>query len=198
MICSSAVQIAENILHSEGKRMAKKEKEKIFTEMQFNDAQYAQDVLEKSQSKLERCKIALIIALVAQIIWALAFFAPNALNKLPAFLQEVLTLVMFVGTLAAYIVGGGIKATVGFVWKMAKGISWIGWFLVPFPMDIVTGIASFFIILMFIPFVLLCVPLLGVAANYHQTSMDHKAAETYLSYCTPVAAAAGTTEATEE
>lgn len=91
------------------------------------------------------------------------------------------------------IVGGGVKATVGFVWKMAKGISWIGWFLVPFPMDIITGIASFFIVLMFIPFVLLCVPLLGVAANYHQTSMDHQAAEKYLSYCTPVATATETT-----
>lgn len=178
--------------------MAKKEKEKIFTEMQFNDAQYAQDVLQKSQSKLERCKIALIIALVAQIIWVLSFFAQGTLNKLPDFLQGTLAFAMYGGTLAAYIVGGGIKATVGFVWKMAKGISWIGWFLVPFPMDIITGIASFFIVLMFIPMVLLCVPLLGVAANYHQTSMDHQAAEEYLSYCTPVAAAAGTAEATEE
>lgn len=53
--------------------MAKKEKEKIFTEMQFNDAQYAQDVLANSQSKLERCKIALIVALVVQVFWALAF-----------------------------------------------------------------------------------------------------------------------------
>ena len=173
--------------------MAKKEKEKIFTEMQFNDAQYAQDVLQKSQSRLDRCKIAVIVALVAQVIWVLMLFAPGTLNKLPAFLQDVLSLVMFVGTLAAYIVGGGIKATVGFVWKMAKGISWIGWFLVPFPMDIITGIASFFIVLMFIPFVLLCVPLLGVAANYHQTSMDHQAAEEYLSYCTPVATATETT-----
>ena len=58
--------------------MAKKEKEKVFTEMQFNDAQYAQDVLANSQSKLERCKIALIVALVVQVLWVLAFFAPNA------------------------------------------------------------------------------------------------------------------------
>lgn len=63
--------------------MAKKEKEKVFTEMQFNDAQYAQDVLANSQSKLERCKIALIVALVVQVLWVLAFFAPNAFSKMP-------------------------------------------------------------------------------------------------------------------
>ena len=172
--------------------MAKKEKEKVFTEMQFNDAQYAQDVLVNSQSKLERCKIALIVALVVQVLWVLAFFAPNAFSKMPGFLGNIISMVMFGGTIAAYIIGGGIKATVGFVWKMAKGISWIGWVLVPFPMDIVTGIASFLIVLLFIPCVLLFVPLLGVAANYRQTKMDHQAAETYLSYCTP--AAAGATE----
>ena len=49
--------------------MAKKEKEKVFTEMQFNDAQYAQDVLANSQSKLGKCKIALIIALVVQVVY---------------------------------------------------------------------------------------------------------------------------------
>lgn len=65
--------------------MAKKEKEKVFTEMQFNDAQYAQDVLANSQSKLERCKIALIVALVVQVLWVLAFFAPNAFSKMPGF-----------------------------------------------------------------------------------------------------------------
>ena len=172
--------------------MAKKEKEKVFTEMQFNDAQYAQDVLANSQSKLERCKIALIIALVVQVLWALVFFAPQVFSNVPGFLNNMISMIMFAGTIAAYIIGGGIKATVGFVWKIAKGISWIGWFLVPFPMDIITGIASFLIVLLFIPFVLLCVPLLGVAANYHQTKMDHQAAETYLSYCTPA-----TAEATE-
>ena len=170
--------------------MAKKEKEKIFTEMQFNDAQYAQDVLANSQSKLERCKIALIIALVVQVLWALFFFAPQVFSNVPGFLNNMISMIMFAGTIAAYIIGGGIKATVGFVWKIAKGISWIGGVLVPFPMDIITGIASFLIVLLFIPFVLLCAPLLGVAANYRQTKMDHQAAETYLSYCTPTAAEA--------
>lgn len=61
--------------------MAKKEKEKVFTEMQFNDAQYAQDVLANSQSKLERCKIALIVALVVQVLWLLAFLHRMPLAK---------------------------------------------------------------------------------------------------------------------
>ena len=79
----------------------KREKEPMFTEMQFDNAQYAMEVKQKSEKKLERCKIGLMIAGVVQVAWLLLVFVP-----VPDVIGIPLLVIALGGVIASYIVGG--------------------------------------------------------------------------------------------
>ena len=78
-----------------------------------------------------------------------------------------------------------------FTWKAAKTIGLFGWIVVPFPVDIFTGLISMMCALILAPFVLLAVPLIPVVSNYVQIKKDYDAAEEYLRYCRPTNVSAG-------
>lgn len=165
--------------------MARKQ-EPLFTQMEFNNAQYAMDIKTKCEAKLVRIKLGLKIAIGAQIAWA-SFMTPIP-DSLPEPLPEIIMGLTLVST-AAYIVGGGLGSAFKSTWRVAKKIGWFGWLCVPFPMDIFTGIMFTLMAFCIPPLFFLFLPLALVYGNYKQVKMDFDAAEEYLNYFTPVNAA---------
>lgn len=123
-----------------------------------------------------------MIAVGAQLAWVLIFAIP----KMPSVLSEIIAFIALAGTIAAYVIGGGLGAAFKVTWKIAKGIGWFGWFCVPFPADIFTGIMLTIMAIVMIPILFIFIPLALVFCNYIQVNKDFKAAEEYLKYCTPV------------
>ena len=96
-----------------------------------------------------------LIGLVASVIATVASWVGFSLDGI---LADVLGVIWLIGLEAGYVLAGGIKGDVGFAWKLAI----FGWVVVPFPMDIVTGVFSFvvaFLIFLLCPafFVLLSI-----------------------------------------
>ena len=149
-----------------------KANKELFENVTFNDAAYAKDIRDKSAAKLEKLKIALIIAAIATICSIIAF----KFSKHEA-LSNVFFVIAVVGAIASYILGGGINIAIKWALKIGK----IGWFILPFPIDIATGL--FAILFSLLSFFFL--PVIFVALNYYQANKDYKAAEEYLSFYQP-------------
>ncbi len=141
----------------------KKESRKFFESVQFDTVANAEQVIEKSQKKLEKAKIGLIVSGVATGLSALAFFFP-VLNFLLIF--------AFLASVAAYIIGGGIKIALKTAWKIAK----FGWFIIPFPYDIATGIITLIFAVMGFMFI----PVVFVFVNYLQIKKNLNEAQEFL------------------
>lgn len=146
-------------------------KKALFEDMVFNDALYAASVRDECGKKLVKVKKGLIIAGIASVLSAIAFLFEGTtigiLCQLPA----------FVCALISYIVGGGFGTAV----KWALKVGQIGWLIVPFPIDIVTGVCG--IIAAIVGFFFF--PIVFVYLNYRQIKKNYDAAEQYLSYCQP-------------
>ncbi len=159
-----------------------KEKEPFFTQAEFENVQYAKDIKEKCESRLKWTKIGLICAAVAEIAWLVAF----KVNSLPTILSNMIYILAFGGTIAAYILGGGLKIALMITWKIGKTLCWIGWALIPIPANIISGLMLTGFAFIFIPLILLFIPLVPVVINFIQVNKDYKAAEDYLQYNMPV------------
>lgn len=131
----------------------------FFEEKQFNDYAYAVDVRDACEAQLAKCKIALIIAGVSSL----------------CFLVPWLWVLGIAGSIASYILGGGLGAA----FKAAGKIATIGWLIVPFPFDLMTGLCC----MVFSMMAFIVLPILFVFCNYLQLKKDLNAAEEYLSYC---------------
>jgi len=143
----------------------KKESKKFFESVQFDTVENAENTARKAAKKLEKAKIGLIIAGVATALSALGFSFEVLGFLLP---------IAFLAAIAAYIVGGGIKIALKTAWKIAK----FGWFVIPFPYDIVTGIVTLiFAIMGFIFF-----PVVFVLVNFFQIKKTLNEAEEFLGY----------------
>lgn len=108
----------------------------------------------REKEKMTRNQMKLI-GLVASVIATVAIWAGFSMDGI---LADVLGVIWLIGLEAGYVLAGGIKGAVGFAWKLAK----FGWLIVPFPMDIMTGVFSFvvaFLIFLLCPafFVLLSI-----------------------------------------
>lgn len=160
----------------------KKESKPLFSDMHFDDVAFAQDVYNSSTKKMQRCKIGLIVAAVAEVIWILLFLLGH---KMGAF-GDILSGFALVASIASYIVGGGIKMGLSFAWRVSTKVGFFGWLVVPFPYDILTGLMCTCIGIMLIPTLLLFIPLVLVGLNYIQIKKDYDAAQAFLSYYKPV------------
>ncbi|MCR4902623.1 MAG: hypothetical protein K6A23_07185 [Butyrivibrio sp.] len=139
----------------------------LFNSITFDNTAYAQQILNESESKLKRVKIGLIIAAITSVISIIGYTATN--NNL----STILMLVSLIGSLVSYIIGGGFMNALSWGVKIGK----IGWIIMPFPVDIVTGLtASLFAILVF-----LFLPVIFVLLSYFQTKKDFDTAFMYLS-----------------
>lgn len=150
----------------------KKGNKELFEQVTFDDVAYARDVVASADDKLEKCKRGLIVGLVASLGWLIMALIP----QVSAFLACLGMLIGVVGTIAAYVLGGGLGKAFSTGFKLAK----IGWFIIPiFPVDIFVGITAFCIVGWFFIFV----PSLFVFVNMRQISKEKDAAEEFLGYC---------------
>ncbi len=147
----------------------KKESNKLFESVEYDIAK-AEKVIAKSQKKIEKSKIGLIVAGVATALTAIAFLVP---------VLDFLIVFAFLASIAAYIIGGGIKIALKTAWKIAK----FGWFIIPFPYDIATGICT----LIFAVFGFLFIPVVFVFVNFLQIKKDLKEAQEFLGSVTVAA-----------
>jgi hypothetical protein len=154
--------------------MARKENKKIIETLEFDNAAFAQDVINESTQKLERVKKGLIISGVAT-----GFTLLSKIFETSSF-AAIFIMLAFFGAIAAYIVGGGMKIALKTAVKLGK----FGWFVCPFPVDIFTGILTIIFSMMAFMFF----PVVFVYLNYRQHKKNIEAAEQYLGYCRPVAA----------
>ena len=148
--------------------MAKK-KMQFYEEMEFDDVRYAVDIVNEHGAKLKRVKKGLIISVCA-IACTLSSFVIGLENPLSSFL----IIAGLIGSIAAYIVGGGFSTAIRWAWKIAV----FGWIIIPFPFDLLTGFACLY----FAFFFFLFVPTIFVYMNYRQINMDYMAAKKYVSY----------------
>lgn len=137
---------------------------------------------QRETANLNRCKIGLVVALIAQIAWVVVFFYPELLGTF----EDIVATVSLILTFAAYIVGGGFGAALMGTWKVAKTLGVIGWVCVPFPADIVTGLMLTMMAMMVIPVLFFFMPLALVIYHFYQTYMNYRAAKKHLAYFTPV------------
>lgn len=96
---------------------------------------------------MDRLKIAQYIALVGTAFTVIGFIANTKGSQWAAILMGI---GMVIG-LVSYVFGGFLTAL-----KMAGKIATIGWFIVPFPIDILTFIITLFmsfIIFMYLPII---------------------------------------------
>lgn len=87
-----------------------------------------------------RYKYAKLLAIVGMAVEGI-FFLLTYVN-LPDFIYNVLAVVWIGCTIGAYVCGGLVTAI-----KMALNIGKWGWLVVPFPIDIATGLGTMFIAL---------------------------------------------------
>lgn len=160
----------------------KKEKKKFFTKMEFDDVQYATNVKEKCEEKFKRVKCGLIMALISEVFWAIVFIFPS----IPDTLWKILVVAGIVAALTAYIYGGGMLTAITVSLKVATTLGYIGWVLIPFPFDIITGLWLTIVAIILVPLLFLCLPIVLVFVNYIQVKKDYKAAEEYLNCFKPV------------
>jgi len=144
--------------------MKRSEKESMFNNMQFDNAQYAQDCLTEAEAKQSKVKTGLMIAAAATVC-SLLGWTINGGFLIPGLL----------GGIVSYIIGGGFLMALGF----AKKIAVFGWIVVPFPLDLVSGLVC----LAFSLYCFLFFPLAFVYMSYRQVVINKQDAEKYLSYC---------------
>ncbi len=141
-------------------------KKNLFENVEISSVEYARTIVEKSTAQLNRVKIGLIIEAFATLMSVIGYM--NDGTKLGFTLLSV----GFVSAMASYIVGGGFMTAVSWAVKVGK----IGWMIMPFPIDIATGVCAVF--LSFIVFFFL--PVIFVLLNFVQIKKDYDFATDYL------------------
>ncbi len=149
--------------------MAKKQKEKLFEEVQFQDVERAKRAVALAKVNQIRILVGFVISLIAVVFTALMLWG-NPEQK-TTFMGVAIIL-----AIPSYIIGGGIFKALKVAWKITK----IGWFLIPmFPADILIALACF----IFAVVGLLFVPVIFVGLNYVQHKKTLDAATSYLAQC---------------
>ncbi len=143
-------------------------KASIFETAAFTDVINAQATIDAYDGKIKRIKIGLILCGVSFLLLVLCAYTVGIISNI-LFYGSLLT------TLAAYIVGGGL----GIAIRTALRIAGIGWIILPFPLDIFTGLVT----LIFSLTCFACLPVVFILINLLQTIRDKRHAEEFIEYC---------------
>ncbi len=138
----------------------------LFENATITSTEAAKQLLEKSVSKLNRVKIGLIIAAVATLISIIGYKNDGTS------LGSILLFIGFICAMVSYIIGGGFMTAISWAVRIGK----LGWIIMPFPVDIITGICA--VVVSFIAFMFL--PLVFVFLSYVQTKKDYEEANKFL------------------
>lgn len=143
-------------------------KASIFETAAFTDVINAQATIDAYDGKVKRIKIGLILCGVSFLLLVLCAYTVGIISNI-LFYGSLLT------TLAAYIIGGGL----GIAIRTAFRIAGIGWIILPFPLDIFTGLVT----LIFSLTCFACLPVVFILINLLQTIRDKRHAEEFIDYC---------------
>ncbi len=112
-------------------------------------------------------------ALIGVLIAALYWIPDLALLILfPELDITVFFIIMFASSITAYILTGGLDMVFG----IAKKIAFFGWFILPFPMDIITGFTTFFLALFLFAGFPIVFAVIGCIRIFKETSNVEQAA----------------------
>ena len=165
--------------------MAKKNVEE---KMVFNDARYAMDIKNNAEEALAKCQSGFKSVLIAQGLWLCCQFLPGLLGN--SDLGGVIFLVFFVAaiimTCIAFTKCGGMKRIMGSLFGISKKIAKFGWFITPFPIDIVTGLVCMMVGCIGLPILCFFYPIITYLINTSSLKKEIKEADEYLKYCDPV------------
>ena len=154
--------------------MKKTEKKNLIEKMEFDDFAFAKQTFEDSDKKLGRIRTGLIVSAAATLA---SFIGFSAIDKNDT-IGGIFILVALITAIASYIIGGGMKIA----FKAAKKLAVFGWFILPFPYDLGTGICTIIIA----PIAFLFIPVVFVYINYKQVKRNRDDAEEYMKFCKPV------------
>lgn len=99
-----------------------------------------QQVTNAFDKKSDKNRKALIGVLIAAFYWIPDFLISFLLDEInPGLSTNVFFIIMIASSITAYILTGGLDMVLG----IAKKIAFFGWIILPFPLDIITGIATF-------------------------------------------------------
>ena len=146
-----------------------KQKKPLIENLTFDNAMYAQETLDKAKTKLEKSKLGLIVSGVASVFGLIGLFVGTTA------LGTIFCIIAIAGAIASYIMAGGFGIAVKTAGKLAK----FGWYMAPFPFDIVICIFTF----IFAVFAFFCVPVIFVFITRLQQKRTIKNAEEYLRFC---------------
>lgn len=150
--------------------MEQEEKKQVFTEMRFDDAQYAQLVVEECNVKMKRNLIGIIISLFVPIIDAIVLTFVNDDNLV---IVLGIIAVVLIGT---YLIGGGLSYALKTLWRVTR----FSFFVIPiFPINLLIA----WIAVGFTGLVAIFLPIVFILFNRYQIYKDRKAARTFLECC---------------
>lgn len=154
-------------------------------EILFSGIQEAKDAKTKAEKKLAWIKMGMPITIVAQLWLPLIFivvtFLPSSSES--ELSQKILNFMMIawiVVVLAALIISGGLGSALSRAWQICKKIGYVGWFVIPFPVDLVTGPMLTAIAMCFFFTIVLFAPLYFVMENKKEKQAIIEAATKYM------------------
>ncbi len=109
----------------------------------------AEATITEETRKLKKSKRGIIAALISMGMWLLGAGVGTLsdIDGLPIPVVDFLQLsalgiwlLALITTLVAYLIGGSVGETLKIIGK----IGFVGWFIIPFPYDIITGLAAMF------------------------------------------------------
>ena len=164
-------------------------KKNYFTNADINNIIEAEDIISQESAKIEKSKKGLKISAIATISWAvMALVWALALNIESITISDIVFftlgvpsfLVAFIGTIVAYIKSGGFLETLKIIGKLGL----VGWFVVPFPFDLITG----FVVMVYTAFAFFVCPVAILGLVHLIRKKRIKKANEYLAHYAQVEA----------
>jgi hypothetical protein len=167
----------------------KKEKPPIIEVPVYSGEMEAQAAVDMARQKEEKIKLGLIIAAAVQLSWLVGIAISGASGTIAEIFATILLIGAMVGTVAAYVIGGGVKIAFRAAWAVSRRIAWFGWFVAPFPTDIILGLSLSMMGIALFPLMLIMLPVVFVGISYKQNRTNRIIAEQYLASARRAAAA---------
>ena len=95
-----------------------KQKKKFYEEMEFDDVQYAIDVVNEYQHKLNKVERGLFVAIITSAINVFIFWADSQGLAVSTEVSGILSLVIVCGAIVSYVLGGGILRALRWAWRI--------------------------------------------------------------------------------
>lgn len=149
-------------------------KEKTAEEMKITNLEQAKFIKGEAEKTIEKSKKGILLAGIATGLTILGFLGLYSGVRFLQVAGDFMALCAPVLAIVSYVIAGGF----GKALKTAFGIAKFGWLILPFPIDIITGMFSFvFALLAF-----LFLPIIMVWGNYNAAKKILADAEDYIAF----------------